>query len=198
MNENMEKSLFRNAPAVILGSGLITPLSSNQSLSTHMVLGGSALVSILFMFLIIAFFGKRIPYNSRTLFAVLLTGGIVSILSIVITPVFKGTHPPVDTLAPFLLVIALLGLYTEAYAVKKWIQPVLYDTFCIGANYFMLLCLCGILRDFAGNHFAGKSEIIPGMAPVTYFSTPSGTFLIVALMVAVITLISRNKKRTNP
>lgn len=198
MNENMVKSLFRNAPAVLLGSGLIAPLLSNQPLTGHLVLGGIAVISLLFMLLVIAIVGERIPHNGRAAFAALLTGGTVSIAAIAIAPFFKGNHLPVEALAPFLLVTALIAVYTEAYAVKKRIKPVLYDTVSIGVSFTVLLCLCGSIRDLAGNHFTGKISIIPGMEPVAYFSTPSGIFLIVALAIAIIGCISKKKKRTNP
>jgi Na+-translocating ferredoxin:NAD+ oxidoreductase RnfE subunit len=197
MNENMAKSLFRTAPGILLGSGLIAPLCSNQSLFGHLVLGGIATVSLFIMILVIALFGERIPHNGRAAFSALLTGGTVSIAAIAIAPFFRGNRLPVETLAPILLVAALLSLYTEAYAVKKRIQPVLFDTAGIGSSFTALLCLCGIIRDLAGNHGIGKKSIIPGMEPVAYFSTPSGIFLLVALAVAIIVLISKKKKRTN-
>jgi Na+-translocating ferredoxin:NAD+ oxidoreductase RnfE subunit len=198
MNENMAKSLFRTAPGILLGSGLIAPLCSNLPLTGHLVLGGIAALSLLFMMLVIAIFGERIPHNGRTAFAVLLTGGTVSIAAIAIAPFFRGNRLPVETLAPLLLVAALLSLCTEAYAVKKRIQPVLFDTVGIGVSFIALLCLCGGIRDLAANHFIGKKPIIPGMEPVAYFSTPSGIFLLVALAVAVLAFISKKKNGTNP
>jgi Na+-translocating ferredoxin:NAD+ oxidoreductase RnfE subunit len=196
MNENMAKSLFRTAPGILLGSGLIAPLCSNQPLSGHLALGGVATLSFLFMMLVIAIFGERIPHNGRAAFAALLTGGTVSIAAIVISPFFRENRLPVETMAPLLLVAALLALYTEAYAVKKRIQPVLLDTAGIGLGFITLLCLCGGVRDLAANHFGGNKMIIPGMEPVAYFETPSGIFLIVALAVALFTLFSKKKKGT--
>jgi Na+-translocating ferredoxin:NAD+ oxidoreductase RnfE subunit len=197
MNENMAKSLFRTVPGILLGSGLIAPLCSNQPLSGHLVLGAIATLSLFIMMLVIAIFGERIPHNGRAAFAALLTGGTVSLAAIAITPFFRQNRLPVETIAPLLIVAALLALYTEAYAVKKRIQPVLLDTVGIGLSFIVLLCLCGGVRDLAVNHFVGKKMIIPGMEPVAYFGTPSGIFLIVALAVAIIAFFSNRKKRTN-
>jgi Na+-translocating ferredoxin:NAD+ oxidoreductase RnfE subunit len=194
-SENMTKSLFRTVPVIIIGIGLIAPLLAHLSFLRSTAVGGIAVVSLLIITSIIALFGARIPHNARTSLAVILTSGIITLAFLAVMPFHKGHRLPLETLAPLLITVALISLHTEAYNVKKRMQPILFDASGIGLSFTVLLCLCGFVRDALGKGLLGTKTVLP---PVAFFLTPSGIFLIVAVMLAIFSLIAKKNKRTAP
>lgn len=182
MNEHMAKCLVRTAPGIIFAAGLVAPLLTQQSLLRHAALGAIACAALFTALVLIGMAGSRIPQNARSSFAVLLTGGLVAIGAIAAAPFFKTPRLPVETVAPLLFVALQIALHTEAYAVKKMIQPVLLDTLGIGIGFTALLVVCGLVRDLPVETFAAAMAVVIPCKPAAFLQSPAGILLIVALV----------------
>jgi Na+-translocating ferredoxin:NAD+ oxidoreductase RnfE subunit len=195
MNENLHKSLFLNSPAVILGLGLVAPLLVLKSPIEHLLLGAVTTGALLAITTVISLFNQQLRHNTRSAVAVLLTGGILSLAATVSGSLRLPARLPVETIAPILLIVSLLALHTEAYAVKKRLQPVLLDAAGTGISFMALLTLCGICRDLLGGTLKGGFQLLSTMSSLRFFLTAPGMFLIAGLAVFLIALVTRRKNR---
>ncbi|MBN1129091.1 MAG: hypothetical protein JXA71_08895 [Chitinispirillaceae bacterium] len=187
MNENLNKSIFLTSPAVVLGVGLIAPLMANASPWVHLYLGGAAMASLTLITIVSCLFTNRLPYNSRIPIAIVLSGGTVSAMAVIGSHFFNESRLPVETIVPLLMVVSIMALHTEAYDVKKPLQPALIDAFGIGILFLSLLILCGLIRDLALRLLIAKG-VTGSMAG--FFHTLPGIFLVVCLVIAGIVYVT--------
>lgn len=191
MNEDLKKSLFLNSPALILGIGTIAPLYAGGTLRANMLLGILATAALMISAAVIALLRPGTPGNGRIGAAILVTGGLLTIENVVLSTVPAMAALPVETLAPLMLVVAVLAAVTGAYDVKRKLSPALFDGAAIGLSFLAVLCLAGVLRDFIGSNTVNDLQAIKGFQPLRIFVLVPGVLLIAAL----ITLLRPKKKR---
>jgi Na+-translocating ferredoxin:NAD+ oxidoreductase RnfE subunit len=149
--EELKKSLLLTAPAPLFGIGLVVPLLTGGSLQQNAVLGLAATVSLVFVNIVVAFGGERAPANMRTAFATLIACGVLAIVKTCAASLMPLWNVPLETLAPLLILAAVIASDTGAYAIKKKrFVPVFFDGFGIGIIFTVALCGLGALCVLAG------------------------------------------------
>lgn len=182
MNEDLKKSLFLNAPALIISMGIIAPLYAGGLLLTNALLGILAILLIALSNVILASLRPGTPKNGRIGVAVLVTGGLLTIAKIALSAVPLTAALPVETLAPLMLIVAVLASMMDAYEVKKKFTLALFDGAAIGLSLLLLLCTAAVLRDLLGNNTFITLPVIPGFRSPHVLVLVPGVFLISALI----------------
>ena len=119
MNEDLEKSLFLNFPLFIIGMGIIAPIYTCGPLRTNAMLGFLAMLLLMIAMVTLATLRPGTPKNGRVGVAVLIAGGLLTIAKVTLSAVPLTASLPVETLAPLMLIAAVLASVTDAYDVKK-------------------------------------------------------------------------------
>lgn len=182
MNEDLKKSLFLNFPLLILGMGIIAPLYAGGSLRTNVLLGILAMIMISLSNALLAVLRAGTPKNGRIGIAVLVTGGLLTTAKTALSAVPLTASLPAETLAPLMLIVAVLASLTDSYEVKKKLSLALFDGVAIGLSFLLLLCLAGVLRDLLGSNTFNNQSIIPGFQPLRVVVLVPGVLLISALI----------------
>jgi Na+-translocating ferredoxin:NAD+ oxidoreductase subunit E len=172
MREELNKSLLITAPLPLLGIGIIAPLSANGSLRMNALLGLVAVASLVVSNVIIACAGQRVPANARGGIAMLIAGGVLTLAKISVEIVMPIWQVPVETLAPLLVMSAVIAVDSKAYAVKKKEIVVLFDAFGIGLGFTLLLSAAGELCTLAGTG-----------GVFAFFNTCPGVFSVAAIII---------------
>jgi Na+-translocating ferredoxin:NAD+ oxidoreductase RnfE subunit len=185
MNEDLKKSLYLNTPMLILGIGTIAPLYACGTLRTNMLLGVLATITLIISTAVMALWRSGTPANGRIGAAVLVTGGLLTIEKIVLSAVPPMAALPVETLAPLMLVVAVLAAVTDAYDVKRKLSPAIFDGVAIGLSFLLLLCTAGLLRDFIGRNSFNGLMVVRGFQPLRMFVLVPGILLIAAFVMVL-------------
>ena len=180
MNEDLKKSPFLNAPALILGIGIIAPLYAGGALPINALLGIIAVLLISISNALLAALRPRTAKNGRIGIAVLVTGGLLTIAKVALSAAPLTASVPAEALAPLMLIVAVFASMTDAYEVKKKFMLALFDGAATGLSFLLLLCVAGILRDLLGNNTFINPPAIHGFRPLHIFILVPGVFLFVA------------------
>lgn len=178
MNENLKKSLFLNSPAVILGIGIIAPLCACTPLRTNAMLAILAMIAMIISNGILTALRPATPKNGRIGVAVLVTGGLLTIVKVTVTFVSTAQALPVETLAPLMLMTAVIGSITNDYDVKRKLSASIFDGVAIGLSFGALLCLAGVLRDLLGQNTFLDLSAIPWFQSMRIFLLVPGVLLL--------------------
>jgi Na+-translocating ferredoxin:NAD+ oxidoreductase subunit E len=188
MNEDLKKSLFLNSPmrTLIFGVGIIAPLYAGLPLQAGVMLGILAILLLTVSTIILSSLRSVVPKNGRIGSVIILTGGLLTMAKIALAAVPLAVPLPVETLAPLLLIVAVLASVTDSYDVKKKFLPAFFDGAALGLSFSLLLCLSGVLRDLLGNGAFNNVSILAGFQPLRIFVLVPGALLIAALITALL------------
>jgi Na+-translocating ferredoxin:NAD+ oxidoreductase RnfE subunit len=182
MNEDLEKSLFINFPALILGIGTIAPLYAGASLNTNALLGVTATIMLILSNVTLASLRSGTSKNGRIGLAVLVTGSLLALTKTLLAAAPSATPLPVETLTPLLLIVAVMASMTDAYDVKKKLSPALFDGIAIGISFLGLLCLSGVLCGIIGSNTFNGLLVIKEFQPLRIALFVPGALLVAALI----------------
>jgi Na+-translocating ferredoxin:NAD+ oxidoreductase RnfE subunit len=184
MREEGNTILLTREGPLVLAIGLIAPLMVRSSLRDALTLGIAAACALFPLTLFLAFAVRRIPFAARIGAAVFTAAGVVAMAKIAVG---RYCAVPVETIAPLLIVVAVLGVTNDVYRTKKRIVPPLLDAAGIGAVFSLLLISVSALR----------SAVIPAASSAktgALLYAPAGIFIALAALLLIVSAGARQKK----
>lgn len=201
--------IFKENPVFVLMLGLCSTLAITTNFESSYMMGICVLIVLILTSIIVSLLRKIVPDNVKTPVYIVIIASFVTILEMLLKKFIEPLYNVLGIYLPLIVVnCIILGRSISVYS-KENVKASILDAIGIGLGYTFSLCLIGFLRELLGNgtitlinnlssifNFKLIIRVIPDIKilPNSIFISPTGSFLIVGIVLSVINFI---KERNN-
>lgn len=201
--------IFKENPVFVLMLGLCSTLAITTNFESSYMMGICVLIVLILTSIIVSLLRKIVPDNVKTPVYIVIIASFVTILEMLLKKFIEPLYNVLGIYLPLIVVnCIILGRSISVYS-KENVKVSILDAIGIGLGYTFSLCLIGFLRELLGNgtitlinnlssifNFKLIIRVIPDIKilPNSMFISPTGSFLIVGIVLSVINFI---KERNN-
>lgn len=201
--------IFKENPVFVLMLGLCSTLAITTNFESSYMMGICVLIVLILTSIIVSPLRKIVPDNVKTPVYIVIIASFVTILEMLLKRFIEPLYNVLGIYLPLIVVnCIILGRSISVYS-KENVKTSILDAIGIGLGYTLSLCLIGFIRELLGNGtitlinnlssiFNSKLiiRVIPDIKvlPNSIFVSPTGSFLIVGIVLSVINFI---KERNN-
>jgi electron transport complex protein RnfE len=204
------KSVFiqalSNQQAYVVMLGLCTALATTSSLSLGVATGLIILVSMSLTNPLISLLRRFTSEDNKLLVYVLITSGVVSLVSLLTAFFFPFVHEQMGIYLPLVAVNCILVTRLEVVAAQDKVTPSLVDALGTGLSYFGFLILFSGLRELIASGQIGWMGWFSGVhvfsfrvwgedVAMPFFYQPMGAFLLLGLYLGFSNFINLKRGR---
>lgn len=186
----MIDGLFDNNPVLVQMLGMCSTLAVTTSVKNALGMGLAVtavlICSNIFIFLLRNFIPKQIRIASY----IVIISGFVTAVQLLMQAYFADLYKTLGLFIPLIVVNCIILARAEAFASKNPILPSAVDGFAMGVGYTFALILISAIRELIGSGTLLGFQIMPqSYEPAIIFILPSGAFLTLGFLIAIITKI---------
>ena len=197
--------IFKENPVFVLMLGLCSTLAITTNFESSYMMG----IVLILTSIIVSLLRKIVPDNVKTPVYIVIIASFVTILEMLLKKFIEPLYNVLGIYLPLIVVnCIILGRSISVYS-KENVKVSILDAIGIGLGYTFSLCLIGFVRELLGNgtitlinnlssifNFKLIIRVIPDIKilPNSIFISPTGSFLIVGIVLSVINFI---KERNN-
>ncbi len=201
--------IFKENPVFVLMLGLCSTLAITTNFESSYMMGICVLIVLILTSIIVSLLRKIVPDNVKTPVYIVIIASFVTILEMLLKKFIEPLYNVLGIYLPLIVVnCIILGRSISVYS-KENVKASILDAIGIGLGYTFSLCLIGLIRELLGNgtitlinnlssifNFKLIIRVIPDIKilPNSIFISPTGSFLIVGIVLSVINFI---KERNN-
>lgn len=201
--------IFKENPVFVLMLGLCSTLAITTNFESSYMMGICVLIVLILTSIIVSLLRKIVPDNVKTPVYIVIIASFVTILEMLLKRFIEPLYNVLGIYLPLIVVnCIILGRSISVYS-KENVKTSILDAIGIGLGYTLSLCLIGFIRELLGNgtitlinnlssifNFKLIIRVIPDIKvlPNSIFVSPTGSFLIVGIVLSVINFI---KERNN-
>lgn len=201
--------IFKENPVFVLMLGLCSTLAITTNFESSYMMGICVLIVLILTSIIVSLLRKIVPDNVKTPVYIVIIASFVTILEMLLKKFIEPLYNVLGIYLPLIVVnCIILGRSISVYS-KENVKASILDAIGIGLGYTFSLCLIGFVRELLGNgtitlinnlssifNFKLIIRVIPDIKilPNSIFINPTGSFLIVGIVLSVINFI---KERNN-
>lgn len=201
--------IFKENPVFVLMLGLCSTLAITTNFESSYMMGICVLIVLILTSIIVSLLRKIVPDNVKTPVYIVIIASFVTILEMLLKKFIEPLYNVLGIYLPLIVVnCIILGRSISVYS-KENVKASILDAIGIGLGYTFSLCLIGFIRELLGNgtitlinnlssifNFKLIIRVIPDIKilPNSIFISPTGSFLIVGIVLSVINFI---KERNN-
>lgn len=201
--------IFKENPVFVLMLGLCSTLAITTNFESSYMMGICVLIVLILTSIIVSLLRKIVPDNVKIPVYIVIIASFVTILEMLLKKFIEPLYNVLGIYLPLIVVnCIILGRSISVYS-KENVKVSILDAIGIGLGYTFSLCLIGFVRELLGNgtitlinnlssifNFKLIIRVIPDIKilPNSIFISPTGSFLIVGIVLSVINFI---KERNN-
>lgn len=195
--EILINGIIKENPVLVMTLGLCPVLAITTKVENAIGMGICFIFVLLMSNFFISIFRNIIPSDIRIPIYILIISSFVTIVEMLMAAFLPVLNNNLGIFISLIVVNCIVLGRAESFASKNNVVYSLVDGLAVGFGYFIVLVLVSLIREFLsfgsitlwdGVSFKITSEIF-----TKYFSTPSGAYIVLGLLFAVITL-TKNKK----
>lgn len=195
-----------NQHAYLVMLGICTALATTSSLTLGVATGVIILVSMLLTNPLISFLRRWTDEENKLLVYVLVTSGVVSLVSLLTAYFFPYIHAQMGLYLPLVAVNCILVTRLEVVASQDHMTPSLVDALGTGFAYLGFLILFSGLREIIASGeigwyswFSGEALVSIGLwgeaYAIPFFYQPMGAFMLLGLYLGLSNFIHLKRGR---
>ena len=195
-----------NQHAYLVMLGICTALATTSSLSLGVATGVIILISMMMTNPLISLLQRFTQEDNKLLVYVLITGGVVSLVSLITAFFFPFVHEQMGIYLPLVAVNCILLTRLEVVAAQEKLTPSLVDAFGTGLAYLGFLILFSGLRELIASGQIGWMAWFSGEeifslrlwgeeVAMPFFDQPMGAFLLLGLYLGFSNFINLKRGR---
>jgi electron transport complex protein RnfE len=187
------KGIIKENPTFVLALGLCPTLAVSLSVINGIGMGFAATFVLLGSNIIISMVKNVIPVRIRIPCFIVIIATFVTIVEMTMKAYSPVLNRALGIYVPLIVVNCIVLGRAEAFAQKSNVSNAFFDGLGMGVGFTLALILISAIREFLG---AGKimgHALIPGFAPVSVFSMPSGALLVIGLLLGFFNLLKNRK-----
>lgn len=200
IGERLINGILKENPSFVLMLGMCPTLAVTTSAINGLGMGLSTLVVLVMSNLLISILRKAIPDRVRMPAFIVIVATFVTIVDFLLKGFVPSLYTALGVFIPLIVVNCIILGRAEAYASKNRVIPSIFDGVGMGIGFTLSLTAIGIVREFLGTGAIFGAQVLPladaeagkaGYTPVSFFVLAPGAFLILAFLVAIMTVVRK-------
>ena len=202
------KGIFAENPVFVSLLGMCPTLATTKSLEAAFGMGLLVLITLCFSNLIISLLRKIIPQEVKIPAYIVIIASLVTIVKMFTEAFLPDLYNSLVVFISLIVVNCIILGRAEAFASKHGPLASIMDALGMGLGFTMALCIMGIIRELLGtggltfgtyfpflaNNGEPRSFIFAADYAIKLFVQPTGGFLTLGVILAVIACF-KNKKQ---
>lgn len=178
--------IVKDNPLLMLMIGLCSALAVTSSTANGLGMGIAMTFVLLMSEVVISLFRKLIPDSIRMPIFIIVIAAFTTIIDYLLKAYFPELSKSMGVFIPLIVVNCIIMGRVEAFASKRPLMDVVFDSFGMGIGYTWVLVGIAILRELLGAGTILSVQIMPdSYQPILFFVLPAGGFLVFALFISL-------------
>lgn len=188
--------ILYNNPVFVQLLGMCSTLAITTTVFNGIGMGLCVTFVLMFSNLFISVLRKFIPEKVRIAAYVVIIAGFVTVIDLVMQAYLPSLSASLGVFIPLIVVNCIILARAESFASKNKTLPSVADGFFSGMGFMLAqLCMC-VIREMLGNGTFFGNEVLPSwFSPSTLIVSPSGGFLVLGGLIALVQFIMSKKKK---
>ena len=193
--KQLRSGIIDNNPVFIQLLGMCPTLATTTSVKNAVGMGLAATAVLICSNILISLLRKFIPKQVRIAAYIVIISGFVTAVELLIKAYFYDLYGSLGLFIPLIVVNCIILARAEAFASKNPVLPSALDGLSMGLGFTFALIIIATVREILGNGtFLGISLFGDAFSPAIIFILPSGAFLTLGFIVAVVQKLNNNAK----
>ena len=193
--KQLRSGIIDNNPVFIQLLGMCPTLATTTSVKNAVGMGLAATAVLICSNILISLLRKFIPKQVRIAAYIVIISGFVTAVELLIKAYFYDLYGSLGLFIPLIVVNCIILARAEAFASKNPVLPSALDGLSMGFGFTFALIIIATVREILGNGtFLGISLFGDAFSPAIIFILPSGAFLTLGFIVAVVQKLNNNAK----
>lgn len=193
--KQLRNGIIDNNPVFIQLLGMCPTLATTTSVKNAVGMGLAATAVLICSNILISLLRKFIPKQVRIAAYIVIISGFVTAVELLIKAYFYDLYGSLGLFIPLIVVNCIILARAEAFASKNPVLPSAVDGLSMGLGFTFALIIIATVREILGNGtFLGISLFGDAFSPAIIFILPSGAFLTLGFIVAVVQKLNNNAK----
>jgi len=196
-----KEGLLTNNPTFVQLLGMCPTLATTTSVANAIGMGAAVVVVLMCSNLFISLVRKLIPQEVRIASYIVIISGFVTAVELLIKAFFPAIDASLGLFIPLIVVNCIILARAEAFASKNPPLPSVIDGLATGLGFTAALTCIAAVREllgtgmlFAASDGTGGVTIFgEWFTPVTIFLLPSGAFLTLGFLIALVQKITATR-----
>lgn len=192
-----------NNPTFVQLLGMCPTLATTTSALNALGMGLAATAVLVLSNVIISLLRKFIPKQVRIASYIVLISGAVTVIELLMRAYIPSLYSALGLYIPLIVVNCIILARAESFASKHSPLPSFVDGLGTGIGFTVALTIIGCVREVLGSGTLFGITVTPSFySPVTMFVMPSGAFLTLGVLLALVNKIknqtenARQKKKS--
>lgn len=193
--KQLRSGIIDNNPVFIQLLGMCPTLATTTSVKNAVGMGLAATAVLICSNILISLLRKFIPKQVRIAAYIVIISGFVTAVELLIKAYFYDLYGSLGLFIPLIVVNCIILARAEAFASKNPVLPSALDGLSMGFGFTFALIIIATVHEILGNGtFLGISLFGDAFSPAIIFILPSGAFLTLGFIVAVVQKLNNNAK----
>jgi len=199
MIKQLKEGLCDNNPLLIQLLGICPALAMTTSVQNALGIGIATMIVLLLSNLVISLLRKLIPNEIRIAAYIVIIAGFVSAAELLINAYMPELGGSLGIFLPLIAVNCIILGRAETFASKNKVLPSLMDGFAMGIGFILALIVIASIREIVGAGTWFGIDVFGEMyQPVLFILMPSGAFITLGCLVALMKKLTSIKKNPKP
>jgi len=184
--------------------GLCSVLASSNSLSTSSGMGVAVILVIMITNMLVSAVRNITPNEIRIPVYIVLIASVVTIIQMLMRAFTPQLAMSLGVYLPLIVVNCIIMARAEVFASRNGVVDSIFDGLGTGIGFFLAIVAISLVREIFGTGSLqwvepfGNTEIFnvtilpPGFA-LSIFVTPTGAFITIGLLLALVNAIAKRK-----
>ncbi len=178
--------IIKDNPLLMLMIGLCSALAVTTSTANGIGMGLAMTFVLLMSEIVISLFRKLIPDSVRMPIFIIVIAAFTTIIDYVLKAYFPDLSKAMGVFIPLIVVNCIIMGRVEAFASKRPVIDVVFDSIGMGLGYTWVLVGIAVLREVLGSGTILSVQVMPeSYQPILFFTLPAGGFLVFALFISL-------------
>jgi len=196
--KQLKEGILTNNPTFVQLIGMCPTLAVTTSLDNGIGMGLAATAVLICSNIVISLLRKVIPSKVRIACYVVIIAGFVTAVNLLLQAYVPALSESLGLFIPLIVVNCIILARAEAFASKNKVFPSAIDGLGMGLGFTCALTILSSIREILGNGtLLGYSLFGASFEPAIIMILPTGGFLTLGTVIAVIQAINNRKKGEN-
>lgn len=185
-----------NNPTFVQLLGMCPTLATTTSAKNALGMGLAASAVLILSNVIISLLKRFIPKQVRIASYIVIISGAVTVIELLMKAYIPQLYSALGIYIPLIVVNCIILARAEAFASKNSVLASFVDGVGTGLGFTAALTLIGAVRELLGAGTLFGFKVTPSFySPIIMFILPSGAFLTLGVLIAIIQAIKLARTR---